>query len=147
MKRARKNYLINKPYQLGFSFFLVLIIFIIVVIVVLLTHYLMLSTVINTVNQSGAMPTAKELVDLSLRPLLIVIPIVFILFAILLVYLIFLTHRTAGPLHQLKNAMSRVSKGDFSVRIKFRKADEIKDIEDSFNEMVDNLKAHQEKRK
>jgi nitrogen fixation/metabolism regulation signal transduction histidine kinase len=118
-----------------------------VLIAVLFTHYMMLTTIINKVNQLGAMPTAKELVDLSLKPLLFVIPMVFILFAILLVYLIFLTHRTAGPLHQLKNAMSRVSQGDFSVRVKFRRADEIKDVEDSFNQMVEKLKSDKEKRK
>jgi len=147
MKKPRKNYLINKPYQLGFSVFLILLIFIMVLIAVLFTHYMMLTTIINKVNQLGAMPTAKELVDLSLKPLLFVIPMVFILFAILLVYLIFLTHRTAGPLHQLKNAMGRVSQGDFSVRVKFRRADEIKDVEDSFNQMVEKLKSDKEKRK
>jgi nitrogen fixation/metabolism regulation signal transduction histidine kinase len=147
MNYPRKKILVNKPYQLGFTILMISVIFIVVVIAILTIHYSLLATLINRVYQAGTMPNAKELVDLAMKPLLIVIPVVIFLFAVLILYFIYLSHRTAGPLHQLKNAMDRVGQGDFSTRVKFRRNDNIKDVEESFNRMVENLKGKTEKGK
>lgn len=52
---------------------------------------------------------------------------------------IFLSHRLAGPLYRLKKHMGFVGDGDLSLNIKFRPKDELKDIADSFNDMLDGL--------
>ncbi len=65
------------------------------------------------------------------------VPIIFILLTIIV---IFISHRIAGPLHRLKQYMKKLGDGDFALRLRFRTYDEIHDVADSFNEMVENLK-------
>ena len=48
-------------------------------------------------------------------------------------------HRVAGPLIALRKAFDAVSDGDLSYRIHFRKVDDLKPLEESFNHMMDSL--------
>lgn len=49
------------------------------------------------------------------------------------------SHVIAGPIYRLKQAMESVSEGDYSVRLSFRRLDELKSLADSFNRMMDRL--------
>lgn len=49
------------------------------------------------------------------------------------------SHYIAGPLYRLQETMRMVRDGDFSVRVKFRKLDELKKLGETFNEMMDSL--------
>ncbi|HEC79131.1 MAG TPA: HAMP domain-containing protein [candidate division WOR-3 bacterium] len=140
MKRLRKKYIINKKYQYGAIIFALTIIFIIIFISIFVTHYFLLSTIIRKIEQTGYFPRGMELINLSFKPLVIVIPVIFILLALSYIVVIFISHRTAGPLYSLKKAMEQVGEGDLSVRLKFRKNDEIHDVAESFNRMVDGLR-------
>jgi len=101
------------------------------------THYFLLSSIVDYVEKEGRSPTAAELVMTPLKTLVVFVPIIFVVMTIIV---IFISHRIAGPLHRLKQYMQRVGKGDFSVRLRFRTYDEIHDVADSFNEMVEGLK-------
>ncbi|MBI4358764.1 MAG: methyl-accepting chemotaxis protein [Candidatus Omnitrophica bacterium] len=65
--------------------------------------------------------------------------------ALLLVFIgwgsIFLTHKIAGPIFKLGQYFRALGKGDLTVRIKFRKFDEIHYVADQFNEMTEALDA------
>jgi len=115
------------------------IVFIAIFVSILATHYFMLSSIIRIIDETGHAPTGRELIETSMKPLLIVVPVVFILLAMAFVFLIFISHRTAGPLYSLKQGMERIGQGDFSVRLKFRKNDEIHDVAEGFNKMADAL--------
>lgn len=52
---------------------------------------------------------------------------------------IFISHRIAGPLFKLKKAMEEAKGGNFDQRITFRKNDHFTELQDTFNEMVQNL--------
>lgn len=55
---------------------------------------------------------------------------------------VFTTHRIAGPLVGLRRAFDDVKAGDLHRRLRFREADRhLEDVESSFNEMVDSLRA------
>lgn len=55
---------------------------------------------------------------------------------------VFTTHRIAGPLVGLRRAFDDVKAGDLHRRLRFREADRhLADVETSFNEMVDSLRA------
>jgi nitrogen fixation/metabolism regulation signal transduction histidine kinase len=55
---------------------------------------------------------------------------------------VFTTHRIAGPLVGLRRAFDDVKAGDLHRRLRFREADRhLEDVETSFNEMVDTLRA------
>jgi len=62
----------------------------------------------------------------------------FFLATVILISLIF-SHRIAGPLYQLKIACEKIAQGDKKVRVKFRENDEFKDLEKSFNNMLDKI--------
>ena len=52
---------------------------------------------------------------------------------------IFLTHKVAGPIFKLTQYMEALKKGDFSVRIGFRKFDELHYLEKHFNDLASTL--------
>ncbi len=143
----RKKYLINRKYQVSTIISLLAIVIMIVVAAVLATHYFLLAAIVRAFEVKGSMLTGGEIIDISVRPLAIVIPIVIIVLAGAFTLIIFISHRTAGPLHSLKRAMEQVSEGDLSIRIAFRKNDEIHDIAEMFNAMVKKLQDRYEQEK
>jgi methyl-accepting chemotaxis protein len=104
----------------------------------LVNHYFFLSSIVDYTMEHGSVPTGRELLIASVRPLIIIIPVVFIILAAIIIYI---SHKIAGPLYRLKQYMEKVENGDFSAELKFRKHDSIHDIADSFNRMVEGIKA------
>ena len=51
------------------------------------------------------------------------------------------SHRIAGPLYRLKQAMKEVTAGDMRVRIKLRDGDQLTDMASIFNAMMERLAA------
>ncbi|UCC11704.1 MAG: HAMP domain-containing protein [candidate division WOR-3 bacterium] len=147
MQAKRKKYLINRKYQLSMIISVLAVVIMIVVTAILATHYFLLAAIVRAFEAKGSMLTGGEIVDISVRPLAIVIPIVIIVLAGAFTLIIFISHRTAGPLHSLKRAMEQVGEGDLSVRVAFRKNDEIHDIAESFNTMVEKLEGRSKKDK
>ena len=101
------------------------------------THYILLSSIIDYSARYHRAPTGRELIITALKPLVIILPLVFLVLAAIV---IFISHRIAGPLHRLKMFMSKVGQGDLSVKLSFRNYDAIHDVADCFNEMVENLR-------
>jgi len=62
-----------------------------------------------------------------------------ILFLILIGWGIMLSHRFAGPVYRLEKELDKIAGGDYSVRIKFRKNDDLKRIADAVNKVLDKL--------
>ncbi|MBU1888107.1 MAG: hypothetical protein KKB46_02810 [Candidatus Omnitrophica bacterium] len=50
-----------------------------------------------------------------------------------------LSHRLAGPIYRLEKDLEDIAKGNFSIRIKFRKKDELKSIADGINRILDEM--------
>ena len=116
------------------------IVFIAIFISIITTHYFILSTLLTKIEETGAFPLGAELIAASIKPLVIIVPIVFIILAFTFLYILFVSHRTAGPLYRLGKAMEKVGKGDLSVKVKFRKDDELYEVAETFNQMVEGLK-------
>ncbi len=140
MKVPRRKYIVNKQYQFGLIALLLMTVFVAIFISIVATHYFLLSSVVRRVEQTGFPPSGAELITTSLKPIVFIVPIVFIILALLFVYFIFVSHRTAGPLYHLRKAMEKVGQGDLSVHIQFRNNDEIHDVAESFNKMVEGLR-------
>jgi nitrogen fixation/metabolism regulation signal transduction histidine kinase len=69
-----------------------------------------------------------------------------IIFITAMIVGIFLSHRTAGPMHQLKLAFNRVRSGKWNTRVVFRDADEFQDLGDRFNKMMETLEERSKSR-
>ncbi len=53
--------------------------------------------------------------------------------------LVILSHRLAGPIYRLEKDLEQIARGNFSMRIKFRKKDELKSIADGINKILDEM--------
>jgi len=114
------------------------------IITTVVNHFFFLSSIVNFTAEYGRAPTGQELLIASIKPLVIILPVVFIVLAITC---LFISHRIAGPLHRLKMYMEKVENGDHSVRLKFRKSDAIHDVADSFNRMLDGITKNIDKKR
>ncbi|MGB2705295.1 MAG: HAMP domain-containing protein [Candidatus Omnitrophota bacterium] len=62
-------------------------------------------------------------------------PIVILLF----IWGAVLSHRLIGPLERLENDLRKISDGDYSMRLKIRKDDDLRPIADAINKIIDKL--------
>lgn len=67
-----------------------------------------------------------------LRNVLLILPAVF-----LLSY--YFSHKIAGPLYRIEQTLKEVGRGRLDFKIKFRKGDELRELETSINDMIQNL--------
>lgn len=63
-------------------------------------------------------------------------------FLLLLVVLrtVVLTHRTSGAAFNIRRCLGRVTEGDLTIALKLRPKDNLRELQDPFNEMVDSLR-------
>jgi methyl-accepting chemotaxis protein len=66
--------------------------------------------------------------------LLIGLPVISIL---LLFWGLVISHRIAGPVYRLEQDLKKIAEGDFSLRIKLRKKDELVSIAEGINKVLD----------
>jgi len=52
---------------------------------------------------------------------------------------LFISHRIAGPVYRLEKDLDKIAKGDFSLRIKLRKKDELSSIAAGINKVLDKI--------
>ncbi|MBU1147404.1 MAG: methyl-accepting chemotaxis protein [Candidatus Omnitrophica bacterium] len=57
-----------------------------------------------------------------------------------------LSHRLAGPIYRLEKDLQDIAKGNFSMRINFRKKDELKSIAEGINKILDEMEKRLEKK-
>jgi nitrate/nitrite-specific signal transduction histidine kinase len=116
---------------------LLIVVYVSTFITVFATHYFLLSTIVDFIEQHGRSPTGAELMMIPVKALAVLVPVVFVLMT---VAVIFVSHRIAGPLQRLKAYMRRVGNGELTLKLRFRSYDEIHDVADAFNDMVEKLK-------
>ncbi len=116
-KKRRRRYLVNKRLQA--SFFLEWMIFPLVFIFAFL-YYFKFNPVVLVV-------CTVAVILLSWRVLI-------------------LSHRLAGPVYRLEKDLQDIAKGNFSIRIRFRKKDELKSIAEGINRILDEMEKRLEKK-
>ncbi|MFQ5848368.1 MAG: hypothetical protein ACE5IQ_11950 [Candidatus Methylomirabilales bacterium] len=67
-------------------------------------------------------------------------PALFVIFALLALHSIVVSHRIAGPLYRFRNIFRAVGEGDLSVRANLRKRDYLGKESDSLNAMITRLR-------
>jgi len=139
-KWRRRQYLIHKKFQFRMIGTLVILVLSATIVTTLINYFFFVSSVVDYTAEYRRAPTGNELFAASFRPLLVILPIVFVVLAIMV---LLVSHHIAGPLYRLKMYMKKVEDGDYSVRLKFRKSDAIHDVADSFNKMMDSIRKNQ----
>jgi methyl-accepting chemotaxis protein len=68
------------------------------------------------------------------------VPKILILFVLIFIAGIFISHKIAGPMYRIEQSAAAIRNGDLRVSFQIRKSDEMKDTASALEEMVDSLK-------
>lgn len=130
-RQSRRIYLIGKSLQLKFTA-LVLSLFLLAALGVWLNayvHFSKLQPEIGDTQYLSMLYALNRVIMVQLGTSLVLVAVVAILFS----------HLIAGPAYHLKKVMDLVRQGDMSQRVRLRKWDELKDVAESFNNMMDSF--------
>ena len=133
----RKQYFVDRGLQLRFARFVILFAFISSLLtggaIFLTTFMLMGEKLANVYPQARLVEIFQSVYLWAFVSLLAVLPFVFwgsIIFS----------HRVAGPLPKIYQALASIGEGNFDVKLVLRKYDELRDLADRLNEMAAKLK-------
>ena len=131
---VRKQYLVDRSYQLRFVACLLIVIFMIAMGSSLIASAILWKSMYSADLEQQA-HIVSGLVGISMTlliELLLSIPILYYLG-------IRQTHRVVGPLKRLTKTLEAIGQGDFSQRISLRKGDVLEDLAQTINQMADTL--------
>ena len=130
----RKQYLVDRGYQLRFVTRVFLVVFTVAVTSSLIATSLLWANMYRPELEPQATLIASLIAVATtlLIQLLLAIPIVYILG-------IRQSHRVVGPMNRLKQTLEAISAGDFSKRITLRQGDALEDLATSINHMAERL--------
>lgn len=136
--KRRNIFLINRPFQLRFSFYvcswLVALSFVYPLIVNNLFGYFIRYAFLDPMGPSVA---TLQRTRGEVTWLLISVQIIFLFVTFLIS--IFMSHRIAGPLFKLRKFFAQAKEGDLSPNLQFRKADHFPELAKEYNEMMEGI--------
>ena len=141
MFKRRKQYFIKKRLQFKYLLFVFSAMLLPTLVCGTALYYLIWQTVAAEVAVPEAIAEslipALEKVNMIL---LITLPIIFV---VMLLLAIIISHRIAGPIYRIEKELAEISKGDYSRRIKLRSRDELQEIAEGVNSLLDVLKKNE----
>ena len=131
---VRKQYLVDRSYQLRFVARLLVVIFMIAMGSSLIASAILWKSMYSADLEQQA-HIVSGLVGISMTLLIELLLSISILY-----YLgIRQTHRVVGPLKRLTKTLEAIGQGDFTQRINLRKGDVLEDLAQTINQMADTL--------
>jgi methyl-accepting chemotaxis protein len=132
-KYIRRQYLVDRPYQLRFVTRLFMVILAVAVTSSLIASTLLWNQLYQPEIGSTSLITGLVAVAVTLLvELLLAIPLIFMLG-------IRQSHRIVGPMKRMERALEAIGRGDFSQRIILRQGDVLSDLAKSINKMAESL--------
>jgi len=135
-KHRRRTYFIEKEFQIKFIGIIVLFMFIIAGFSAFTTYYctwmVLGEKLANVYPQGRLVAILRKANFMFLTRVLMVTPLVIFL-------AMRLSHRIAGPIYRLKKSLKEVAEGNYGLRIRLRKTDELKDVAEAINKVVELL--------
>jgi len=140
----RRNLLVSKKFQFKYIGLILSFVFL----AALMTGYtIYFTTWVMLGKRLAAVYPQKYLIDIVTKVnLALLLRLLFLCPLVILVGLI-LSNRIAGPIYRIKKFLGRVSDGDYDIVLSLRKNDELKDLEESVNNLVNKLSLDDKKRK
>jgi signal transduction histidine kinase len=133
----RRDFLINKRYQLRAGFLTAAVVLVLLVLLNLTVYTTATSNadkILADAPELAPMVRAQERVELFL---IVLISLIYLAGVFLVTILE--THRTAGAAHSLAKRMAEIRSGRYKSRVSLRKGDNLRELEDAFNEMSSSL--------
>lgn len=139
--KKRRQYLINKQFQIKFIIKVYLAVFITIATVGLFLFYLNDKTLSHSAYQQVLnMRSARDMLlptILSISAITAIVALVIIIFKVILE-----SHKIAGPIYRFEKAFETVGYGDLTASVKLRKKDEMQDLSEKFNAMLSCLNSN-----
>lgn len=133
MPYKRKQYLVDRGYQISFVTRIFMVVLAVAVISSLISTALLYTNMYRPdLPQQTLISSLIAVATTLLIELLLAIPIVFFLG-------IRQSHRIVGPMNRLKRILEAIGAGDFSQRIILRQGDALEDLAKSVNQMAEAL--------
>jgi len=134
----RKNYYIDKDFQMKFIVKFCFVIIVASIATATLIYYFNLQT--TTVAFENLRVTVKTTSDFILPIVLQILAIVTIVAGILTVYFtMFTSHKISGPLYKLNVELKKIKDGDFTTPIRIRSTDQLQQIANNFDDFRKNM--------
>lgn len=134
-KFHRRNYFINKKFQIDFSIKILIVIVIESILAIGLFLYLAKGTL--TTGYIGSEFSIAHTNDFFLPILLISnLIVVGITGIIAILVMLFLSHRIAGPLYHFQKVLNEISTGDLTHRFTLRHTDQFPELADHINKLI-----------
>ena len=83
---------------------------------------------------------SEEMAAIDLQTTLVFATVSFVVFVLVVVRAIMLTHRTAGAAFNLQRCLDRVAAGDYETTLTVRRKDNLQQLQDPFNLMTESLR-------
>jgi nitrogen fixation/metabolism regulation signal transduction histidine kinase len=130
----RRQFLVDRPYQLRFVTRLFVILFMIAMASALIAMAILWKNMYRPEleRQTYSVAAFLGMAVILLIELLVAIPIVYYLG-------IRQSHQVVGPLNRMKKAVEAIGQGDFSPRLILRRGDVLIDLAQTINRMAENL--------
>jgi len=134
--QKRKNYLIEKHFQIKYMLLtmLLLLVYSFIFIAIIFAPYMLTLYFNYPLVEKTEAARAILLLHAKVWP---GIGIVILLFGAVS---IFITHKIAGPLYRLKKSLSQVTEGNLNVVVKLRKWDDLQDLAEHVNILIGELR-------
>ena len=133
----RKQFLNQPSLQFRFARFVVLFAFaasMLTAITIFLTTFLLMGEKLANVYPQGRLIEIFNSAYLTFfASLIILLPLIFF-------FSVYFSHRIAGPLPKIYEAIRMIGSGNFDVKLTLRKHDELKELADVINETAQKLK-------
>lgn len=133
----RKKFLIKPSYQLKIAISLILSFIIYSIILAFVLFYPLARDFYASANIQEQAVISKQVLSLHTR----LWPAIIIVALLMGLQIILISHRIFGPVYRFEMTIKEYIKGNFSTRIKLRKRDEFKEIQDLLNELAGSIEA------
>jgi len=137
-KRHIKNYLINRHDQLRIVLITLIYLSVIVILIVGIVLYPYLSDIFFSKDLNIQYRSSQAFLLLLSR----LLPVVGIIFILVVIHQIIITHRIWGPLVNITNTIKMVGIGDLTRKVFPRRNDYLKNQCRQINEMIESLSSH-----
>ncbi|MBN1595894.1 HAMP domain-containing protein [candidate division FCPU426 bacterium] len=145
MQWRRKNYLINKEFQIRY---IIRILFGIIVMALIVAFTVYYTTWVRIMDAFYNVPQiASQFAPLfhSMNQQLVLVLILFLV--VFAVVSIFVSHSIAGPMYRFEKTLQAIQEGDLTLNIGLRKSDEFRNLAECVNNMINTLRISMSKNK
>jgi methyl-accepting chemotaxis protein len=134
-KRNLRHYLIHKEIQLK----IVLTNLAYTVIILTITLAVLLSPLLHDMFFSNNLDVQYQAAQTFLTLIKRLVPAVVLMFILVFVHQVLITHRICGPLVNFSHTFRRIAEGDFTRKVYLRKGDYLREECERINAIVDSL--------